>query len=375
MKLMSNLAIFAAILLAGCSSSVKFTPAELVALTNTPGLGPAWTSSLGGHITFPLQMTTAGQQLALANTQGTVAVIDMASGRDLWRIKLSSELSSGVGFDGQTVALTTLNNELIALQSNPNGAKLVWSRPLQARVYTAPLVAGGRVFVLAGDRSVQAFDSATGAQLWHFQRASEPLILSQAGTLGVYKNTLLVGSSGRLLGLNPDNGQVQWETSVATTRATNDIERLIDLVGRPNRVGDSVCVRAYQAGVACVDGQKGTTTWTKNTPGSTGVSGNADQLVSSESDGRVKAWNRTTGDPLWISDKLAHRGLSAPLLIGNSVIVGDFEGYVHVMNKADGTFTARFKTDGTAIAAAPMASGSVVVVTTAKGGIFAFSPK
>lgn len=375
MKLMSKLVLSAAILLAGCSSSIKFTPAELVALTNTPGLGQAWSSSLGGQIAFPLQMSTVGQQLALANTQGTVAVIDMDSGRDVWRIKLSSELSSGVGFDGQTLALTTLNNELVAFQSSLNGAKLVWSRPLQARVYTAPLVAGGRVFVLAGDRSVQAFDGATGAKLWNFQRASEPLILSQAGTLGVYKNTLLVGSSGRLLGLNPDNGQVQWETSVATTRATNDIERLIDLVGTPSRAGDSVCVRAYQAGVACVDAAKGTTTWTKTTQGSSGVSGNTDQLVSTESDGRVKAWSRTTGDQLWISDKLAHRGLSAPLLIGNSIVVGDFEGYVHVMNKADGTFTARFKTDGTAIAAAPVASGAVVVVTTAKGGVFAFSPK
>jgi outer membrane protein assembly factor BamB len=375
MKLALKPILLAAILLAGCSSAIKFTPAELVPLTNTPGIGQSWSSTLGGPITFPLQITTAGPQFALASTQGTVAVVNAESGNDAWRIKLNTDISSGVGFDGQTVALTTLNNELVAIQSNANSGTLMWRRALLARVYTAPLVAGGRVFVLAGDRSVQAFDAATGAKLWNFQRTSDPLILSQSGTLGVYKNTLLVGASGRLLGLNPDNGQVQWETSVATTRATNDIERLIDLVGTPSRVGDSVCVRSYQAGVACVDAQKGTTTWTQATPGATGVSGNVDQLVSTESDGRVKAWNRTTGDQLWTSDKLAHRGLSAPLLIGNSVVVGDFEGYVHVMNKADGTFTARFSTDGSAIAAAPVASGSVVVVTTAKGGIFAFSPK
>lgn len=375
MRVVLKSALLAAILLAGCSSAIKLTPTELVPLTNTLGLGQAWSNSLGGQVAFPLQTTIVVQQLAIASTQGTVAVINTESGADVWRIKLSADISSGVGFDGQTLALTTLNNELVAIQSSAKGGTLAWRRALLARVYTAPLVAGGRVFVLAGDRSVQAFDAATGAKLWNFQRTSEPLILSQGGTLGVYKNTLLVGSSGRLLGLNPDNGQVQWETSVATTRATNDIERLIDLVGTPSRSGDSVCVRAYQAGVACVDAQKGATLWTKTTQGSTGVSGNADQLVGTESDGRVKAWNRTTGEQLWISDKLAHRGLSAPLLIGNSVVVGDFEGYVHVMNKIDGTFTARFKTDGSAIAAAPVASGAVVVVTTAKGGIFAFSPK
>ena len=246
---------------------------------------------------------------------------------------------------------------------------------LQARVYTAPLVAGGRVFVLAGDRTVQAFDAVTGAKLWNFQRASEPLILSQAGTLGVYQNTLLVGHSGRLLGINPDNGQVQWELSVATSRATNDIERLIDLVGVPNRVGDSVCVRSFQTSVACVDVAKNAVIWSKPSQGSTGVSGDAASMVSTESDGRVKVWNRATGDLLWTSDKLVYRGLSTPLLVGNSIIVGDAEGYVHVMNKITGAFTARFKTDGGAIVAAPVVLGNIVVVVTAKGGIYAYSPK
>jgi outer membrane assembly lipoprotein YfgL len=380
MKLaMRHLCLSAALLplvwLAACGSTIKLTPAELVPLTNTASIGQAWDSTAGGRILFPLQMTTVGQNLAVASAQGTVAVINTVSGKDAWRIKLNAEISSGVGFDGQTAAVATVDNELVAIQSGANSAAVLWRKTLQARVYTAPLVAGGRIFVLAGDRSVQAFDAATGAKLWIFQRSSDPLILSQAGTLGIYRNSLVVGNSGRLLAINPDNGQVQWETSVATTRATNDIERLIDLVGTPSRVGDSVCVRAYQAAVACADAQKGMMAWSKPTQGSTGVSGNADQLVSTESDGRVKAWNRITGDSLWVSDKLAHRGLSAPLLIGNSVVVGDAEGYVHVMNKLDGTFTARFKTDGSAITAAPVVSGSVVIVATAKGGIFAFSPK
>jgi outer membrane protein assembly factor BamB len=361
--------------LAGCGSTIKFTPAELVPLTNTPSIGQAWQSSVSGRILFPLQMTTIGKSLAVAGSQGVVAVIDAESGRDVWRIQLNAMLSSGIGFDGQTAAAVSLDNELLAIQTTPNAGVVAWRKALQARVYTAPLVAGGRVFVLAGDRSVQAFDAATGSKLWAFQRSSEPLILSQAGTLGVYRNALIVGNSGRLLALNPDNGQILWEASVATTRATNDIERLIDLVGAPNRVGDSVCVRAYQATVACVDAQKGQTVWSKTTQGSTGVSGNADQVVSAETDGSVKAWNRATGELLWTNSQLAHRGLSAPLLIGNSVVVGDFQGYVHVMNKADGALTARFQTDDSAIVAAPVVSGSIVVVATAKGGIFAFSPK
>jgi outer membrane assembly lipoprotein YfgL len=300
-------------------------------------------------------------------------VIDSTTGQDTWRYKLGAPVAGGIGFNGALIALTMLNNDLVAIK--PASSAVLWRQRLTSRVYTPPVLAGGRVFVSASDRSLSAFDAQTGARLWTTNRPPEPLVLSQGGTLGVYKNTLLVGGSGRLMGVNPDNGQILWETSVAVTRATNDIERLIDLVGQPHRVGDSVCVRSYQAAVACVDVQKGLTVWTKNTQGASGVSGDAELVVSSESDGRVKLWNRSNGDLIWSIDSLAHRRLSAPLMVGNSIIVGDFEGFVHVLNKADGKFVVRFKTDGSAVISPPVISGNAVIVATAKGGIFAFSPQ
>ncbi len=362
--------------LIACGSSPRRDPAPLLPVADAPGLGLAWQNSVGNRIEFPLQIGVAGSALAVATSRGTIAVLNAGTGADMWRARVDADFSSGVGFDGKTVAVTTINNELIAFTLNSkNQPVIAWRKTLQARVYTAPLVAGGRIFVLAGDRTLQAFDADTGSQLWSLQRPSESLILSEAGTLGVYQNTLLAGHSGRLLGVNPDNGKIQWELSVATSRATNDIERLIDLVGVPNRVGTSVCIRSFQTSVACADVAKNAVIWSRTTQGATAVSGDAGIVASTESDGRVKTWSRATGDVLWISDKLIYRGLSAPLLIGNSIIVGDAEGYVHVMNKATGNFTARFKTDGGAIVAAPIAIGTTVVVATAKGGIYAYSPK
>ncbi len=372
------------LLLTACSSSPPRDPAPLVPIAETSRFGQAWQSSVGGTVQFPLQTGLAKQNIIVfANSRGDVVALNAQSGAQTWRFKLNAELSSGVGFDGQIAAVTTVQNELIVMRagqaaSQGTGAgtgSVLWRKVLQARTYTAPLVAGGRVFILAADRTVQAFDAITGASLWQLQRPSEPLVLSQLGTLGSYQNTLLVGHAGRLLGVNPDNAQVLWELTVATSRATNDIERLIDLVGAPSRVGDSVCLRSYQTSVSCVDMTKGALAWTKPAQGATGVSGDAQVLVGTESDGRVKAWSRTSGEVLWSSDKLVYRGLSAPLVIGNSVVIGDAQGYVHVMNKTTGELTARLTTDGGAIAAAPVASDATVVVATAKGGIYAFTPK
>lgn len=58
----------------------------------------------------------------------------------------------------------------------------------------------------------------------------------------------------RMVGHNPDTGSIRWEVPLASPRGVNDVERLVELVGRVSRVGDSVCARAFQVlAVGCVN--------------------------------------------------------------------------------------------------------------------------
>jgi outer membrane protein assembly factor BamB len=229
--------------------------------------------------------------------------------------------------------------------------------------------------VLGGDRSVAAFDGGTGRRLWSQQRQGEPLVLREAGVILPVGDTLVVGQGGRLAGLNPLNGSVRWEAPVATARGINDIERLVDLVGRVSRVGDSVCVRAFQAAVGCVDAGRGTVVWTQRANGSEGVHGDAANVFGTESDGKVVSWRRTDGQRAWTNDKLLHRGLGTPLALGRSVVVGDSFGYVHMLSREDGTLLQRLSTDGSAISAAPVAAGNTLVVVTRDGNIYGYVPQ
>ena len=279
--------------------------------------------------------------------------------------------SSGVGSDGQTAAVITRNNQLVAMA---DGREL-WRARLPARSFTSPLVAGQRVFVLTADRTVTAFDGKTGARLWSQNRPAEPLVLSQTGALLAVGDTLVAGLSGRLVGLNPDNGAVRWEVPVATSRGTNEVERLVDIVGPVSRIGSSVCGRAYSAAVGCVDASRGTLAWPKGAQGTTGVHGDDRLLFGSEADGRFVAWQRATGEPAWSIDRLKYRGLSAPLALGRVVAVGDSRGLVHLVSREDGSEMTRLTTDGSAIEAAPVLAGDALVVQTRNGGVFAWRPQ
>ena len=363
-------ALLAAALLAACGSgSVRPKPAELAPSPNLVGVRQAWTARLPA-VGFPLQVNVQGQQLTLAGSDGTVVTLDGASGRELGRASVGAPLTAGVGSDGRVSAVVTRENQLVAL----DGGQPLWRQRLATQSYTAPLVAGGRVFVLGADRSLTAFDARNGARIWHLDRPAEPLVLRQAGMLQAVGNTLVAGLAGRMVGIDPDNGSVRWEVPLAAARGTNDVERLIDLVGGASRQGSVVCARAFQAAVGCVDTAGGQVRWTKPASGATGVAGGGQRLFGAESDGRVMAWRADTGDRAWVAEQLQWRYLTGPLVLGRSVVVGDSTGLVHLLSREDGSTLSRFATDGSGIAATPVVAGNTLVVVTRNGGVYGFVP-
>ena len=237
------------------------------------------------------------------------------------------------------------------------------------------MVAGERVFLLAADRSVSAFDAQSGRRLWTQSRPGEALVLRQSGVLLAVGDMLVAGLSGRLVGMNPLTGAIRWEAPIASPRGTNDIERLVDLVGHVSREGDVVCARAFQIAIGCVDAARGTLLWTKSAYGYVGLSGDDKYVYGVESDGKLMAWQRDGGERAWVSERLRYRSLTAPLVVGRSVAVGDNTGLVHLLSREDGSPLTRVATDGSAIAAAPVLAGGTLVVVTRQGGIYGFRPE
>ena len=345
----------------------KPKPLEPIAVPIT--VQKLWNQGIGS-VQFPLTIAVNGGTVTVASSEGAVAAIEVESGRVLWRASIGSRLSAGVGSDGTVAAVVTREGDLVAVSAG----QVKWRKPLGARVATAPLVAGGRVFVLGVDRAVQAFDAQDGVKLWQVQRPGEPLTLSQAGVIAAFKDTLVVGQGPRMAGLDPTAGAVRWEVPVGAPRGANEVERLADLLGPPVRVGDLLCARSFQAGVGCVDADKGRILWTRVVGGTDPVGGDAELIVGADASDRLTAWKTPTGDVAWASEALLNRGLGGPALVGNSIVFGDLDGTLHWLSRAKGDAQLRLSTDGSAIAVQPVVVGGVLVVVTRSGSVLAFKP-
>jgi outer membrane protein assembly factor BamB len=371
-----------AILLTGCSalSSInpfaskhgpRNPPAALVDFKPSMVVHTAWSVSVGKSGAYAFSPAFAEDSVYAAAADGTVVRIDAGSGQTEWRINAGEHLTAGVGADANTVAVVAEKGMLLAF--NPDG-KLRWKVQASSEILSAPAVGQGLIVVRSVDNRVAAYDAETGTRRWIVQRTVPPLTLRTApGILiaGPFAFVSLPG--GRLAALALSNGGPVWEVAVGEPRGTTEIERIADTSGMPVLVGRELCAVTYQGRIACFDAITGTAGWAKPFSSDVGLAADERFVFAADEHGTVHAFARDSGISVWSNNKLANRGLSAPVSFGRAVAIGDQAGYIHFLSREDGAFLARTKIDESPIAATPIVAGQNVVFQTQAGTVTALA--
>jgi outer membrane protein assembly factor BamB len=167
-----------------------------------------------------------------------------------------------------------------------------------------------------------------------------------------------------------------WEASVAQPKGTTEIERIADITSLPVVDGPVVFAVAYQGKVAAIDRASGRIGWSRDISSYTGINAESGRLYLSHAQGAIYSLEFASGKTFWRQGDLRYRQLSAPMPMGDLIAVGDVQGYVHFLQREDGAFAARLKTDDSAIM--PQLTEldvGVVLAQTRNGGLYAISLK
>ena len=112
--------------------------------------------------------------------------------------------------------------------------------------------------------------------------------------------------------------------------------------------------------------------WSHDASSFRGIGLDDEALYVATADGEVVALRRRTGTELWRQKALLHRRLSAVVEADTSIVVGDYQGYVHWLDKATGALAARASTGKVRISNSPVVVGNMVLVVNYAGKISAF---
>ncbi|WP_208280217.1 outer membrane protein assembly factor BamB [Massilia oculi] len=346
-------------------------PAKLVELKGSMAVRTAWKLDIGKARGYTFSPALTGNTVVVAGADGAIARVEAESGKQLWRIKADTELSAGVGTDGNLIVVGADKGQLLAFDMD---GKKLWNSQLSSEILSAPVVSQGIVVARSIDNRIVGIDAANGKTKWTVQKVAPPLTLRNApGMIVAGTDVIVAQPGGKLSSMILATGAPRWDVEVGVSRGATELERVTDIGGAPVLFENEVCAVSYQGRVGCFDLVTGSAKWTRDLSSDAGVAVDQLYVFAPDDKGALHAFTRDTGSSSWKNDKLAFRRLSTPLSYGRAVAVGDFEGYVHFLSREDGSFLARAATDGSPIMGTPLVAGTNLIFQTQNGTVTAIA--
>jgi outer membrane protein assembly factor BamB len=229
----------------------------------------------------------------------------------------------------------------------------------------APAAISSKVVVVrTADGRIMGLSADDGKRKWIFQRTAPALLLrSEAGVLAIGRDVVAGYANGKLVALDIETGQQTWEVTVSLPRGATELERIADVAGLPTVDGNNVCAGAYQGKVACFEIASRNMLWSRDLSTSRTIAVDKKNLYIVDDASAVQALDKGSGASLWKQDKLVNRRLTAPVMLDGRVVVGDLDGYLHVISPENGEIIGRMKTDGTQVTSIVAIAGGLIVQT------------
>jgi outer membrane protein assembly factor BamB len=349
-------------------------PAELVKFKPTIRIKKVWSASLGDDsesLRLALQPASDGARVFAAAHDGKVSAFDAEKGKRLWRQKTRLQLSGGPATDGEVVVIGSSNGEVVAL--NAADGKQRWLANVSSEVLAAPAIAGGVALVRTVDGKLAALDLADGRQRWFVQQVMPRLTVRGTGAPVVIRDTVFCGfDNGKLTSYSLADGSVGWEVLLDPPAGRNEVERLADINATIRAIGEDLYVVGYRGQLASVAAESGQVLWSRDVRSYEGLSVDLENVYVSGADSELSAMSRQTGNDLWKNEQLKLRDISGPASFRSSVVVGDFEGYVHFFDTATGKLQARVRAGSDRVTSPPVVVSETLYVQTDGGDLAAF---
>ena len=352
----------------------ELEPMELVDIETRVKVRKVWSAKVGDGAEFlrvGLRPAGDGNRIYAASHDGKVSAFNPDTGKLLWRQKLDIELSGGPGVGEGLVVVTAQDGFVIALDAR-NGEER-WRADIDAESLARPIIKGDVVVVLSIDNRLQGLSTYDGSQRWVVEQSTPTLTMRGSSTPALAGTSVIAGfDNGRLAAVEIDTGDVQWETLLAPPTGRSDLDRLSDIGGGIAVVGQDVFATGYNGRLASVAAESGQILWAREISSHEGASADWNNVYTVRDNGEIISLLRQGGTESWRDASLLRREVTLPVSFDTTVVVGDFEGYLHFFSNVDGEPVARVRFGKAAISSDPMVMANRLYVQNDDGGIACF---
>ncbi|MBA3581755.1 MAG: outer membrane protein assembly factor BamB [Gammaproteobacteria bacterium] len=330
------------------------------------------TGAGAGQYRLSLQPVISGDAIFTVDRKGELTALNKKTGKVLWSRDTDLPVSAGVGV-GHGYLFIGTREGLLAAFAEKDGAP-AWQAQLSSEILGVPTSGYGVVTARTVDGVVHAYSATTGEKLWTFKHNVPALSLRGTSSPIIFAGRVISGAdNGRITALTLADGRPLWESVIAVPTGRNELDQMVDIDMVPSIDGGIIYVAAYQGRLAALTADRGQIIWSREKSVYRNLAIGDDQVYAVDDTSHVWAFDRNTGGSAWTQDKLHARPLVGAAVLGDVVLTGDFDGYVHALSKTDGRFVARTRIGSDGILSEALIEGPVAYVYTREGILAALS--
>ena len=348
-----KLFLLSILLISGCSTldGLRFwqndevdpdEPKELSSFASQENIKVLWRNSYNGENEIGNFLPSFNaQNIFFSDASGNVLSMDAKTGNDNWSVKLNF-LASGTSAGFGIVVVADVDGNVIALDQTDGS--VLWSSNVKGEVLSSVAIDAKIVVVKTGSGELLGLNKDSGEVIWSY-RSTLPVLTIRGNSSPVIVDNLVYASfdNGRLGVFELNSGFQIWDGAISYVSGASELENLIDSDSNPVIEGGLIYTTNYQGNLNIFDPSQKRSVWSNNASSFFSPIISRGMLMVVEENSSIKSFALKTLEESWINSDYLNRDLSNGVSYKDNIVVGDFEGYVHVINILNGRTVGREK--------------------------------
>ncbi|MCE9679228.1 outer membrane protein assembly factor BamB [Shewanella sp. AS1] len=344
----------------------------------------SWSENVGsgvGDYYSRLRPAVRYGKVFAADRYGKINAFDEATGDEVWELDISeafrdnafakndgARLAGGITAARDKIFIGGETGFFAAL--NAETGEVVWHVKAGGELLSTPTVGEDVVVVNTGAGALEAYNIDDGTKLWTYESKLPTLTLRGTGSASYEAGGFFVGTAdGKVVVVVKNNGQAAWEQPIYTPSGGNEFSRMADVDMQPLVSGENLYAVSYNGNLVSMELRTGRVVWTRKYSSLNNLATSGLYLFMVDDHSRVYAIDKRNGLEVWSNNELSNRDLTAPAVFGDYIVVGDFEGYLHFINRTDGRIVGRVEVDSSGLFSQPLVIDDKIYVQSRDGEV------
>ena len=321
-------------------------PVSLESIKDEYSISVEWKKSFKGENSLgSFKPSFYSGSMLIADPEGNVHSANAVSGKINWQINLDRELSSGVASGFGKLVVSDIDGFVIAIDSERQ--EILWEKNIGGEILSNAVITASHVIAKNSVGELVALDSSSGEKNWSF-RSQLPALTVRGTGEPIIEDGIVFSTfdNGRLAAFQLDTGFFLWDAPISFLEGSSELENLIDADSAPILAKQLIFATNYQGNLTAFDIAQKRPVWNENASSFYSPIAVNNMIMVIQDDSSIISFSLNNLSKSWTSKEYLRRDLSNGAVYKNLLLVGDLEGYVHVINPLTGITVGRKKVTG-----------------------------